>query len=220
MSDVLSSLTQDELLLLALEARRSADPGRVLAYLKEAAARDDVLPQTLFMLGSEYAQLGLSAEAKMAMTRAVEEGPDFHLARFQLGMLHLTSGEIDAAEAAWEPLAALDARHPQAYLASFRLGMLHLVADQFDDALQALREGVAMNQENPPLSGDIRKVVDAIEHLPGRGAGRVATSEAAPATGLEHRGGESEITSAPSVQAEVEPGHFFISAYTQGGKLH
>lgn len=211
MSDTLQSLSQGELLALALEASRREDAGRALAYLKEASGRADASPQALFMLGSEYAQLGLMDDAKASMARAVEVGPDLVIARFQLGMLHVTSGEVDAARAAWAPLAALSADHPQAYLATFHKGMLHLVADEFDAAVAALGAGLAQNLENEALNNDMRRVIDAVEHLPGRSpqapAAVTPQPEAAPAP-------------APAADADVEPSHLFINAYTHRGKPH
>ena len=80
MSDSFSNLTQAELLAVALDASRRNDSGRALVYLKEAASRADASAQALFMLGSEYAQLGLTTEAKASMAKAVELGPGFPLA--------------------------------------------------------------------------------------------------------------------------------------------
>lgn len=211
MPDSLQSLSQTELLALALEASRREDAGRALAYLKEASTRPDASPQALFMLGSEYAQLGMMDDAKANMARAVEVGPDFVIARFQLGMLHVTSGEVEAAKAAWEPLSTLAQDHPQAYLATFHRGMLHMVADEFDEALAALNAGLAQNQENEALNGDMRRVIDAIEHLPGRApaAPVAATPQPAP-----------EPAQASEAQSDIEPSHLFINAYTHRGKPH
>jgi len=211
MSDTLQSLSQSELFALALEASRREDAGRALAYLKEASGRPDASPQALFMLGSEYAQLGLIDDAKASMARAVEVGPDLVIARFQLGMLHVTSGEVDAARAAWAPLAGLSADHPQAYLATFHKGMLHLVADEFDDAVASLGAGLAQNLENEALNNDMRRVIDAIEHLPGR-------SPQAPAAATPQP--EAAPAPAPAADAEAEPSHLFINAYTHRGKPH
>lgn len=219
MSDALTSLTQVELLALALDASRRNDTGHSLAYLKEASGRADATPQGLFMLGSEYAQLGLATEAKEYMARAAQVGPDFPLASFQLGMLHLTSGEVEAAKSAWAQLAELDDLHPQAYLGTFRRGMLHLIADEFDAAVLVLREGIAQNQDNPPLNGDMSKVVDAIEHLPGRENTSAPAAEATPATPATAVVAPKP-NDTPSNEEEVEPGHLFISAYTHGGKPH
>lgn len=203
MPDTLATLTHAELLALALEASRRDDSAQALACLKASAGRDDAPALASFMLGSEYAQLGLVEPAKAAFAQAVAQGPDLPLARFQLGMLHMTCGEVDAARAVWEPLALLPARHPQAYLACFHRGMCHLAADEFAQAVQALAEGVALNQDNPPLNHDMRRVIDAIQHLPaGQGAAAVAPA-AAPGEG----------------PAEGTSGHLFISAYAHG-KLH
>lgn len=215
MSDVFLNLTQAELLALALDASRRKDAGHALAYLKEAASRADVSAQALFMLGSEYAQIGLMQEAKASMARAVERGADFPLARFQLGMLHVTTQEHEAAKAVWQPLAELGERHPQAYLATFGRGMGHLIADEFDAAIQVLGEGVAKNQENAPLNAEMRRIIDAIEHLPGRvnpplASATPASAETPPAPVAEVQGPE----------ADSDPSHLFISAYTQSGKPH
>lgn len=171
MNDTLNALTQSELLALALEASRRDDSGHAMAYLKEATSRHDATGEALFLLGSEYAQVGLIAEAKASLARAVAVAPGLAMARFQLGMLHLTSGEPTPALEVWEPLTTLDDAHPQGrYLKPLHRGMLHLVADRFDEALAELAAGMAANTENAALNGDMRKIVDAIEHLPGRPA--------------------------------------------------
>lgn len=216
MTDAFSNLTQAELLALALDASRRNDSGHALAYLKEAASRADATPQALFMLGSEYAQIGMMAEAKASMGKAAKAAPEFPLAQFQLGMLHLTSGEVDAAKAAWAPLASLDAAHPQAYLATLHRGMLHLVADEFDAAVKALEAGIEQNRDNLPLNGDMRKIIDAIEHLPGREGAEPADAAQAAKQVDEAQ----ETSSATDSESDAEPGHLFISAYTQGGKPH
>ncbi|MDR7271233.1 tetratricopeptide (TPR) repeat protein [Pelomonas saccharophila] len=212
MSDPLSTLTQAELLALALEASRRGDSGHALVYLKEAARRSDASARALFMLGSEYAQLGLASEAKASMSRAVEQADAFPLAHFQLGMLHVVSGENAAARAAWAALDGLASGHAESYLLAFRRGMQHLMADEFDAAVQALREGVAANRANEPLNADMRRVIDAIEHLPGRQATQETAGAALPPSPLP------EPLSA--ALDDVDAGHLFISAYTQRGKPH
>jgi Flp pilus assembly protein TadD len=171
------------------------------------------------MLGSEYAQLGMVTEAQAALARAANISPSFSLAHFQLGMLHLTSGEVDEARAAWSPLADIAEPHPQAYLATLRQGMLHLIDDEFDAALLLLRRGVAQNAENEPLNADMRRVIDAIEHLPGRHASEVATDSGSREPAAPPRA-PPDITSRAEAEAEVAAEHLFISAYTQSGKPH
>lgn len=205
MSELLSTLTQAELLALALASSRN-DSGSALAYLKEAASRADVSAEALFMLGSEYAQLKLLPEAHASLTRAIELSPTLHIARFQLGLLQLSSGQVDEARATWAPLTLLDEQHPQRYLEVFHCGLISLIADQFEEAAQALQEGLRLNRSNAPLNADMLRILDAIEHLPGR-----PTSAPAPA----HQGSKNAIG-----EAESEPSHLFINAYTHRGPTH
>jgi hypothetical protein len=66
-----------------------------------------------------------------------------------------------------------------------------------------------LDHVNEPLNADMRRVIDAIEHLPGR--------QAAPQAPAEERVRVAPDTGAV---AEVEPSHLFISAYTRRGKPH
>jgi tetratricopeptide (TPR) repeat protein len=221
MNDTLRALNQSELLALALEASRRSDSGHAMAYLKEAATRADASAQALFLLGSEYAQVGLFAEAAEHMSRALVVSPDLAIARFQLGMLHLTSGQPELAQAVWAPLATLQDGHPQAaYLKPFHRGMEHLIADRFDEALAALSAGVEANLENPALNGDMRKVIDAIQHLPGSAAAAAPTTFP-PVAGASGAGETQALAQAPGLEEDsLEPSHLFINAYTHSGKPH
>lgn len=218
MSDPSVTLTQPELLALALEAARRDDGGRSLAYLKEAVARPDASAEALFMLGSEYAQLGLLPDAKAFMARAIEVSPDLHIARFQFGLLQLTSGEPEAAQAIWAPLAALDEAHPQHYLQSFHRGLISLIADKFDAAVEAIQEGLRLNQSNEPLNADMRRILDAVEHLPGRDSASRASQLGALAGA--HRAEPIAAADDKAAEPELEPSHLFINAYTHRGKPH
>lgn len=219
MHNPLATLTAEELLAIALEASRRGDTSQAVTCLKEACDRPEATASAFFMLGSEYAQLGMVPEAKAAMARAASISPSFLLPHFQLGMLHLTSGEVDEARAAWSPLADIAEPHPQAYLATLRRGMLHLIDDEFDAALLLLGRGVAQNAENEPLNADMRRVIDAIEHLPGRHAPQ-ASMDSGPRQPAAPPRPPPDITSPSGDEAEVDAGHLFISAYTQSGKPH
>lgn len=249
MNDTLHALTQAELLALALEASRRDDTGHAMAYLKEAASRNDATGEALFLLGSEYAQVGLVTEALAQMTRAVTVAPGLAIARFQLGMLHLTSGAPEAALSVWQALAELDDAHPQGrYLKPFHRGLQHLVADRFDACLAELASGIAANTENEALNADMRKVIDAINHLPGRsstgadvgaGVGQPTVApvaapaapqppeplapEARPVAPADELTPTPAPASAPEPEAldeQLEPSHLFISAYKHRGKPH
>ena len=123
MSSDLQQLSQQELLSLALDAFKREDAGRALAYLKEAGSREDASSQVLFMLGSEYAQIGMIPEAKAVLHKSLHAAPELPIARFQLGLLHLTTGDVAAARATWQPLLDLPMAPPLTYL---QIGRAHV----------------------------------------------------------------------------------------------
>lgn len=112
-----------------------------------------------FLHGSSLASLRDYDGARAAMQRAVELRPDFAVARFQLGLLHFTSGAVETARETWALL-----RHQQSNDAfrSFVLGLECLAENQFGDALILLEEGMKLNQENAPLNRDMALLADEI----------------------------------------------------------
>ena len=117
-----------------------------------------------FLRGSLLAGSGRPIEAHAALSRAVALAPEFHLARFQLGFFELTSGEAARALATWEPLGSLPENE---YLARFVTGLTHLIHDRFGEAIAALSEGIAANDENPPLNRDMGLIIAECEGLAG-----------------------------------------------------
>jgi Flp pilus assembly protein TadD len=120
-----------------------------------AAYRRD--PRLHFLRGSVLATLKRYDEAREAMQQAIDIAPDFGIARFQLGLLQLTSGLPAPALSTWGPLALLPEDH---YLSLFAKGLTHMIRDEFDKAAELLRAGVAANSENAPLNRDMLMVVE------------------------------------------------------------
>lgn len=112
-----------------------------------------------FLKGSVAAGMQDFGAAHMAMRRAVDLAPGYAVARFQLGLLLLTSAQPDAAQNVWEPLHALPADN---YLRLFASGLDHLIRDEFDDAIRSLKEGMARNLENPVMNRDMQMIVDKV----------------------------------------------------------
>ena len=96
-------------------------------------------PRLHFLKGSLEAGQEDYAAARASMRRAVDLAPDFAVARFQLGLLLLTSGEPHAAQEAWGPLHGLP---PDNYMHLFVRGLTHLIHDQFEDTARLLQEGI------------------------------------------------------------------------------
>ena len=129
------------------------------------------------------------------MAQALETDPSLEIARFQLGLLHLTSARPEEASQVWAPLGNLPEEHP---LHCFKNGLEALARDEFDSCRTWLTKGMALNTTNAPLNGDMQKVLDAIQ-------GQTGTAP--------------PMSSSDSETTEKEGEHVFVSAY-KGNTQH
>lgn len=164
-------LCPDEVLRELAEKFAGGDSSQaeVSGFLKEYP--DD--PRLHFLLGSLLASAHDYEAARRAMRHSVDLAPDFHVARFQLGFLLLTSGEAVAAQEAWGPLHGLPSR---SYLRCFVDGLCHLVRDEFDAAVQRLEEGISANRENVAMNRDMELIIGELRSKRLTGDGETASS--------------------------------------------
>lgn len=137
----------------------SIEPVLEIDKLLEAFPEDARLH---FLKGSNLVGQGRLIEAHTSLTRAVEIAPDFYIARFQLGLFQLTSGESDNALKTWARLDMLPEQH---HLKLFVQGLRHLVRDEFSECISSLEEGIAINSENPPLNNDMNLLIEQCRSL-------------------------------------------------------
>lgn len=154
-----TAFDHEEYLHLAIEAVRRGDHGAALAYLKEGAASHPQDARIAYMLGAEYAQIGLYDRAEAEMGRAIEVEPALQTARFQLGLLQMTQGKAVEASATWQGLNALPDGHA---LRLFRDGLEALAADRFDDARASIQAGLSANDFSPDLNRDMENLLARI----------------------------------------------------------
>lgn len=190
-NSILAGLDQAELMQLALQAGAAGEAGGAIAYLKEAVARPDATAQAHYLLGAEYAQLGMFDRASGEMEAALALDQTLYTARLQLGLLWL--GANQAARAA-DVLAPLREAGVPAALQHFGGGLLQLIADDLAGARAELEQGMAANTVNPPLNGDMQRIVDEIN-------ARLAAGAAAPAA------------AATPAEPEGDGQHLLLSAY-------
>ena len=120
-----------------------------------------------FLRGSLLASGQAYVEAREAMQKAIDIAPGYAVARFQLGLLELSSGDAAAAISTLQPLEALPADNA---LNLFARGLLHLMADDFVQAIRFLREGMAHNTDIPAMNADMKLIVDQAQAtLDGKG---------------------------------------------------
>ncbi|TCS37735.1 tetratricopeptide repeat protein [Paucimonas lemoignei] len=155
-----SDLDADELLHLAIQASQSDRHDQAITYLKRAMAKAPENADIYYFLGAEHAQIGLYERAMEEMAQALELNPALHTARFQLGLLYLTSGRVEPSLQTLQPLEELG---EQSYFYWFALGLGHLIRDEFADCKRTLEQGIGLNQANPALNNDMQRILDAMK---------------------------------------------------------
>lgn len=194
-------LDAPELLHLGIEAAGRNDHGAAITYLKQAIdlpagsiAMSTDYAKALYMLGAEYAQIGLMDRAQEHMAQAIAMDDTLHTARFQLGLLHLTQAQV---EQSLQVLAPLEQLGDNNCFTHFGAGLRHLIHDEFVDCRTSLLRGMQLNSEsaapNVALNGDIQKLLAA---LPNADADQ----------------GTAEPAAEPTAEAS-----FLMSSYNRGG---
>lgn len=112
-----------------------------------------------FLRGSILAGLKRYEAAISAVGKAIELAPDFTIARFQLGFLYYTSGDVQAAERVWGPLADLPEDAPPRV---FARGLHLLARDEIEVGVATLEHGIALNLDNPSMNADMRLLINTI----------------------------------------------------------
>jgi tetratricopeptide (TPR) repeat protein len=154
------TLPQDQLFALAVKAMQENDPDTAITCLKEAVSRKDATGTAHFLLGAQYAQAELYDQAAAEFERAIVLQPNLHIARFQLGLLLLSGGNLQGGQAVLTPLAQTAGAGA---LSQFALGLLHLVRNEFAEAQQYLLRGIELNLDNLPLNADMQKILGRIK---------------------------------------------------------
>jgi len=154
------ALDAEELMFLALRAMEEDRDEYAIDCLKRGLALDPRNGALHHLLGAMYAQLGMIDRALKELTAAVTLAPEQHMARFQLGLLHFTSGDIASAETVMEPLSALPDDEP---LNLFRQGILYLARDEFEQSIACLTRGLELNTEHTSLNHDMQLLAEAAQ---------------------------------------------------------
>jgi tetratricopeptide (TPR) repeat protein len=182
MNDHATELTAEELMHLAMHAIGQDSPDKAISLLKRLLEMEPQNGKAHYLLGAVHAEIGMYDVAAEEMARAMDLEPDLHTARFQLGLLNLTSGRLEEAQRIWDGLDVLGDRDP---LYLFKTGMLHLVKDEFEPCVAALKAGIELNTFNEDLNNDMRRVMsDAQKAMTGHSVvvGEDADNQAAQAT--------------------------------------
>ena len=151
------ALLCDDTTLSALVKAMRAAPHDQLGRIEQLISDHPGDARLHLLHGSTLVGSGRLIEGHASMLRAVEISPDFAIARFQLGLFQLTSGETGKALETWGRLDLLPDEH---YLRHFVDGLRCLIRDDFGGAISGLREGIRLNAENPPLNNDMQLLIE------------------------------------------------------------
>jgi len=153
-----------DLLDAGISASRLNDIEAAVRLFADACAAfpTDARPQ--FLMGSELAAAGRIDEAEAALANAVLLAPDFHIARYQLGLLQFSAARVAAALVTWAPLAALNEDSP---LRHFVQGCATLAQDDLVCARARFEAGLSLDGEKSPAAADVEKVLRALPHASG-----------------------------------------------------
>lgn len=157
----------ERLIAQGLEASRAENVEAALDWFGRASAAAPYSAIPHFLIASEHAARGDVEAAEVSFATAVVMAPEFTLARYQLGLLQFSSQRPALALVSWQPLLSLPASEAMGH---FVRGFAALARDSFSEALNHYREGLACNDINQALAGDIRRVMDTVEQLPAAAA--------------------------------------------------
>ncbi|MDB5874630.1 MAG: Tetratricopeptide domain protein [Ramlibacter sp.] len=190
---------ESALLSAGLAASHANNSEQALHMFHEASMVSPANPVPHFLIGSEYASLGLSDKAEAALASAVVLAPRFHVARYQLGLLQLSGGRASVGLVTWEPLFQLEEADA---LVHFVRGFAAVVADDIHSARRHFESGLPRGQDNPALCEDVRRVMATLDQR------AVQESNNAPAAS-----GSGMANAAASI-------HVLVSNYGKFGGLH
>lgn len=201
----------DETLQEALRVSQTNDGPAAIALFHQALAINPQSATAYSLLAAEYITLGHVAESEAAYANALMLAPEFHLARFQMGLLQFTSARVAIALLTWQPLLALSDDHA---LKLFVMGFAHMAQDDFEVALGYFERGIQSNIDIPPLNTDIQRVIREIKSLQEKLA-LDATNSTEPTPTITPAEEENKH------ESEVETSaHFLLNNYQQQGPLH
>ena len=127
-----------------------------LALFRQSAAIDPSWAMPPFLVGSYFAANAQVEAAEHELATATLLGPEFPMARYQLGTLQFSSGRAAAALVTWQPILDLNDASP---LPHFVRGYAALAQNDLAGAIVHFQSGLAKNKDNTPLSADIELVV-------------------------------------------------------------
>jgi tetratricopeptide (TPR) repeat protein len=127
--------------------------------LRRAVVLDPGNANLRYLLGAEMAQAKDYEGAVLELSAAIALNPALDMARFQLGLLQLTLGQVEQMKLVLAPFENADDAAP---LKHFKRGLEALAIDDFATCLTSLRRGIELNRQNEALNHDMSLIVSKV----------------------------------------------------------
>jgi tetratricopeptide (TPR) repeat protein len=156
----------DVLLAQGLAASQAGQSEQAIALWQQASSHVPHAGMPHFLIGSEYAAQGNTSAAETAFANAVLLAPALSLARYQLGLLLMSTDRMATALVIWQPLLTINDLDPiTPALAQFVRGHAALAQNNLAQALALFHAGIELNTTHAPVSDDIRQLIHRIESI-------------------------------------------------------
>jgi tetratricopeptide (TPR) repeat protein len=132
-----------------------------LTQLRRAASDDPRNGVLRYLLGAELAHLQDYDGALLEFSAAIALDPSLDIARFQLGLLHLTLAQVDHALTVLAPLEGLANDNP---LKHFQRGLAALIHDDLPAFFRSMQHGIELNTTNQALQHDMQMLLERVAH--------------------------------------------------------
>lgn len=155
-------LSNDELFHFAVDASVNARHDVAIKYLKELTNKEPDHLDGLYLIGAEYAQVGLYDLAIDFMQKALTVNPELRIANFQLGLLFMSTDRYNEAKETW---SIIHSDNENDYLSLFSEGLTSLVDNNSIETKRLLTMGIEKNLENVALNNDMQNVLDSLSEI-------------------------------------------------------
>jgi tetratricopeptide (TPR) repeat protein len=149
-------LDAEELIHIAIESIQNGNREAAISQLKRSI-QVKAVPRGCFLLGAEYAQIGMYERAAELMHQTLELDPYFLPARYQLGLLHITTGDNETAIKELTPMLEADPSNEYYHVAK---GVIAWASDDLKNVKPNLEKAMELNQSNPALNNDLTSIIN------------------------------------------------------------
>jgi tetratricopeptide (TPR) repeat protein len=155
----LSEQDFERLMESAVQAVDIGDHENALIYLKQLLADSPGDAILTYLLATVHASMGMHERAAFELADVLEQEPEFHVARFQLGLIYLAHGQAEETLAHWEPW--LELGEDDCFFL-FRRGIEHYLLDRNDLAISDLEASIERNVDYESILDDMEDILREI----------------------------------------------------------